>query len=345
MVGLAHFDFANRALVLHAFKRVSHFFGLDGSGFLHCGRQHAQRIPVGSEDEVFAVLGFVGQVGFFQLRRGRVVAPVPDHAHFFCAPRTHFCRRAGVVGVHGEEVDVQAALFGRLEKQGQVAAPVGGDHRVGARGLDLGHVGRKVAHLGNRDHVVAHDGHVRALAAQVQARSLGHLLAVGVVLVKEVDLFHVRALDQIGGQGLDLHFARWIEAEMPKVATLVGEQRVHGRVVHEHHGFFGLALGELGNRVAERQRHARAAALGDVVNALVHRRLERDHALLGRTLAVKGHDLKRGLFALGLGVELQRHFAQLAQRALAGLGKRPRHHLNKADLDDFGLGRQSAKGD
>ena len=232
-----------------------------------------------------------------------------------------------------------------LNSSAEIAAPVGGDHRVGARGLDLGDVGREVAHRGDRHEVVADDLDVRPLACQVLLGGLGHLLAVGVVLVQQVDLLDLGALDEIGGQRLDLHLARRIEAKLPEAAAVVGEARVHGRVVQVHRGLVRLALGQLVQRIDQREGHARTAALGDVADALVGGRLEHRHAFLRRALAVEGHDLELRVVRPAPGIDLDDHFAQLLERAFARLREGPRQHVDEGDLHGLRRQRQGRRAD
>jgi hypothetical protein len=59
------------------------------------------------------------------------------------------------------------ALPGGLDQQRQVVAPVAGDDRLRAAGLDLGGIGQEVLHAAHRVQLVAHDLHIRPLQAQL----------------------------------------------------------------------------------------------------------------------------------------------------------------------------------
>src|SRR5437764_1303795 len=97
----------------------------------------------------------------------------------------HGRQRHATVLEAGRELAVVATLARRLDEQGQVRAPVPGDHRIGARGLDLGDIRSEVAHLRERDQLLTDDLDVGALPLQVFLRVLRDLLAMRVVLVEE----------------------------------------------------------------------------------------------------------------------------------------------------------------
>jgi hypothetical protein len=94
--------------------------------------------------------------------------------------------RAQGVAVEGVEAAVKAHLARGLHQQRQVVAPVAGDHRLRAAGLDLDGVGRKVLHAAHGVQLVAHDGHVGALRGQLLFGLAQHGLAKAVVLADQV---------------------------------------------------------------------------------------------------------------------------------------------------------------
>ena len=159
------------------------------------------------ENKVVVVLFLILNVNFFKLWRGRIVNPVPENTHLAFTPRTDLCRCAGVVGVHGEVVDVQAIVFCRFEEQGQICAPVGGNDRVCARGCNFGNVRGKVTCLCNGNKVIAHNLNVRTFACKVLFGCFGHLTAMRVILIDQVNLLDVFAALEIGGERFNFHFA------------------------------------------------------------------------------------------------------------------------------------------
>ena len=195
--------------------------------------------------------------------------------------------------VVGVELDVvQAGVVGRLDQERQVGAPVAGDHGVGARRLDLGDVGREVAHLRQRVQVFADDLHVGALDLQVFLGVLGHLHAVRVVLVDQVDLLDVRLILHVGGQRLHLHGGVGVQAEVPVAALAVGQVGVDRGVVEVQQFLAGIAGVVLLDRVDDGQRRARAVALQHVAHALVLRRAQRAGGFLRAELVVDADDLE-----------------------------------------------------
>src|SRR3954447_21082085 len=73
---------------------------------------------------------------------------------------------AGAAGIIGVPVHFQSGVGGSLEQQGEILAPVAGDHSVGAGCLDLGDIGRKIGDLEQRVEFVADDLDVRPLGGQ-----------------------------------------------------------------------------------------------------------------------------------------------------------------------------------
>ena len=69
-----------------------------------------------------------------------------------------------------------------------VRAPVAGQQRLRARGLDLGDVGREVLDLAERDQLVADHLHVGPELGEEGLHVALHRLAEQIVLVQQVDL-------------------------------------------------------------------------------------------------------------------------------------------------------------
>ena len=169
---------------------------------------------------------------------GQPVADLEDLAGAVLAERR---RRAGDGRVVGVELAVVAAFDGRLHEQREVRAPVAGDDRVGARRLDLGDVGREIAHLRDRVQVLADDLDVRALPLQVFLRELGDLHAVRIVLAEDVDLVDVLLVLHEGGDRLHLHRRVGVEAEVPEAALAVSQVGVDRGLVQKDDFLAGVA--------------------------------------------------------------------------------------------------------
>ena len=201
--------------------------------------------------------------------------------------RAHGRGRAGGNRIVGVELDVvQARVVRGLDQQRQVRAPVAGDHRVGARLLDLGDIGREVAHLGQRREVVADDLDIGTLGLEHVLGVLRHLVAVGVVLVDQIDLLHIGKVLHVGGQRLHLHRGVSVEAEVPVAALAVRQVRIHRGIVEVDDLLALVARVVLFQRIHDGQRRARAIALHHVARALVHGRAQRAGGFLRAELVV-----------------------------------------------------------
>ncbi|MNV56479.1 hypothetical protein D3C71_1487670 [compost metagenome] len=167
---------------------------------------------------------------------------IGHHVDMACRRGAHGGGGASDRAVVGVEVDVvEPGIIGGLDEQRQVRTPVAGDHGVGTRLLDLGNVGREVAHLGQRRKVVTHDLHIRALALEHFLGVFGNLVSVRVVLVDQVDLLDFRLVFHESGQRFHFHGSVCIQTEVPVAALAVGEIRVNGRIVEEQDFFARIA--------------------------------------------------------------------------------------------------------
>jgi hypothetical protein len=63
---------------------------------------------------------------------------------------TQHCRHVQGIAVYRVELGPATQLMPRLDPQGQVVAPIAGDHHLRAAGQDLGRVGQKVLDPGDR---------------------------------------------------------------------------------------------------------------------------------------------------------------------------------------------------
>ena len=193
-------------------------------------------------------------------------------------------RRAERVAVEGVEPGIAADFAQGAHQQRQVVAPIAGEHRLRAAGLDLGRAGQEVAHLALRMQLVADDLHVGPSGLDHRARLLQHVLAEAVVLADEEQALHGAVVAQHVGQRRQPHVGVGVKAGVPEDAALVAQRRVHRRVVEEQRAplrftvvvlvqratqlgqrFFGAALAV---QALQRQRphgaaHAHAAAAVD----------------------------------------------------------------------------------
>ena len=270
-------------------------------------------------------------------RRAHVVVPVGHGIDLAVGGRAHGRGSAGAKRVIGIELDVvQARVVGRLEQQRQIRAPVAGDHGIGSRLLDLGHIGREVAYLGQRRKVIAHDLHIGTLSLEQFLGELGHLLAVPVVLVDQIDLLDLGIVLHECGQCLHLHGGIGIETEMPVAAFAVGEIGIHRSVVQIEQLLALVARIVLFQRIHDRQRRARAIALRHIAHALIHGRAQRGRGLLRAELVVQRHDLElhaRGVFL----VELFRQQLKRLELIRSHGSHQTRQGINPGDLDGFTL--------
>ena len=335
MVLGAHFHFTVEALELQAFHRIRHFHRIGGLGLGHGSGQH--RIGVvdraGVPVVVETLLVFVGQRCIDATHVVVGVAHEEDTPISALAQRGRGAAKVGVIGI---EVGLQASIVGSLDQQCQVGTPVTGDDRVSARCLDLGHIGSEVTHLSQRVQVVTDDLDVRALALQGCLGKLRHLLAMGIVLVDQVDLLDLRTLLDVGGHGLHLHRGICVQTEVPERALAVGQIRVDRRVVQEHDLLAGVAFIVLVDGVDQRQRRTRTQALHDVTGALVNGRLQGVEAFSGRQLVVDADHFKLDASRV-VGVELLGKELVRAQLVLANVGHQAGQGIDPRDLHGFAL--------
>src|SRR5258706_9903838 len=127
---------------------------------------------------------------------------------------------------------------------------------------------------------VADDLDVRTLPADHFLGNAADRLAIGVILIDQVNLFGALFLCNCGRECVDLRVYVAVEAEMPEVAFLVGQRRIDGRMVQVKDFVAGISLVVLEHALAQRMADVGTVALRDVVDALVDCLLERDQALL-----------------------------------------------------------------
>ena len=196
-------------------------------------------------------------------------------------------RAAGAAGVIGVPVGLQAGVGRRLQQQREVLAPIAGDDAVGARGLDLGDIGRKIGDLEQRMHFVADDFDVRPLLFQHGPRRCSHRLAERIVLIDQINLLDVRPAFHEGRQRGHLDVGIGVPAKMPKGAFVVGQNWIDRGVIEIKHLLAGIAVVVLRHPVRQAPRDRRAVALRDDADARVGRLLRLDQALLRIGLVVE----------------------------------------------------------
>jgi hypothetical protein len=170
------------------------------------------------------------------------------------------------------------------------------------------------------------------------------ILAVRVVLADDVDLLDRGLVLHERGQRLHLHGGVSVQPEVPEIALLVGQRRVHRSVVQVYQFFAGVALVVFLDRVGDGQSRAGAVALGDIAKALVNRGLERVQTFLGRALVVKAHHLElHPSGVLGAGKMLGGELPAL-ELVLADVGKGAGKRVHEGDPHGLALLRQRQSG-
>ena len=181
--------------------------------------------------------------------------------------------------------------------------------------------------------LVAHDLDVRPLLLEQLLGRLRHLVAEGVVLPDDVDLLDLLVAQHRIDDGLQLHVAVGVEAEMPEAAPGVGEVGIHRGVIQEHDELVRIARVVLLDAVDQRRGHARAVALEDVVDAFVDGAVEQRQAFLWRELVVHRHDLELLPEDSAALVDAVGGESQLAQAVIAGGGHQAGERIDVDDLD------------
>ncbi|MCY1369158.1 hypothetical protein D9M69_561790 [compost metagenome] len=213
--------------------------------------------------------------------------------------------------------------------------------------LDVGDVGREVLHAADGVQRLADELDVGARQAHQLAAVAGPLLAVGIVLVEQVDLLHVRRLLDVVGQRLHLHRRVGLGLEVPEAAALAGHLGVDRGVVQHDQFLARVALVPARHGQHQRRHHRRArAARDDGFCALVDGRLQRALAFLRRELAVELQQLQlHAAEHAALGVDVLDGVLRVHQHQLAHVGERPRQRIDVGDLVGRLLGLRCRAGD
>ena len=283
-----------------------------------------------------------GLVERFAVGGGHIGQPVGHRHHLADArvPNGGGCTQG--VAVESVELAIEAGVLRCLHQQGQVIAPVAGDDGLRAAGLDLVGVGQKVLYPAHRMQLFSHHLHVGALGGQLLAGLAQHGLAEAVVLPDEVDLLQALVgLDGLHQRG-HAHVGMGVEAEVPEAALLVGQGRVHRRIVQEQHPPRRVAFVVFADRIQQGRSGSRRIALQDELRPVVDGGTQGRQCLFVLALAVVA---RHGQQALAVG---QAHTApgihplggpdQVAKDGLTGVGERPAQAFHHGEAD----GRQTS---
>ena len=190
--------------------------------------------------------------------------------------------------------------------------------------------------------LVADDLDVGPLLAQHADGGLGHGLPERVVLADDVHLLDVLVGgDHVGERG-HLHVGVGVEAEVPVVALLVRQRRVHRRVIQVEDAVAGVALVVLLHGVGDRVGDAGAVALEHERDPVADDLLELDQALLRAHLVVERHDLELASEHASRLVDGVGGVLELVEPVLAGGREGPRQRVDVGDADGIG-GRRAGR--
>ena len=139
---------------------------------------------------------------------------------------------------------------------------------------------------------VADDFNVRALGLQKLHRSSSNGFTKRIVLTNQIDFLDVFIGGHDVGQGVHLDVRIGIETEVPEVALVVGQCRIHRRIVEEDDLLIRIAAVVLFDCIGDGVGNARRVALSDEADALVDGDLQLNQRFLSGNLVVKGNDLK-----------------------------------------------------
>ena len=154
-----------------------------------------------------------------------------------------------------------------------------------------------------------------------------------VILIEQIDVFDLGLILHEGGQRFHFHGGVSVKAEVPVVAFLVGQRRVHRGIVQKDNFFSRVALVMLGNRIGQCQSRARAIALGDVAVALVDGRFKGVQAFLRRAFVVETVHFKFDASSvLGTAKAFCDKLPAL-ELVLPHIGKWARQGVNEGDFD------------
>ena len=226
------------------FQHVRHLGRFGAAGLLDSRGQHLHQHLHAHMHVVVARLGEAlaeGGVESLGRRTAHIRLPLGHSQHAADAGLANGCWRAQRVAVKRVELGVGARLAQSTHQQREVVAPISGEHSLRAAGLDLGGIGQEVFDTAERVQLVADDLDVGPLGADHRACLCEHMLAKAVVLADQVHALDAAVALQHVGQRGQAHVGMRVEAEVPEAAALVGQRRVHGRVVQQQGAALRLA--------------------------------------------------------------------------------------------------------
>ena len=151
-------------------------------------------------------------------------------------------RGAQGVAVKRVKLALKTHLFGGLDQQSQVVAPVAGDHSLRPTGLDLDRIRQEVFDPAHGMQLLAHQSDVGPHQRQLAFGFTGHSVTKTVVLANDVNTLERLVLFNHLHQCGHAHVGMGVKPEVPKTAFLISQDRVNSRIVEKQHALAWLAL-------------------------------------------------------------------------------------------------------
>ncbi len=342
VIGRAQGDLAVEGVELEPFHRAGDLQRLGAVRLGHGGGEQRQSGVGGGYREVLLVL--VAEAFLQALQHaGQIGVAVIDQLDAPGVVRADFAGRAQAAGVEGVEIGLEPALLRRLDEQGEVGAPVGGDDAVGLGGLYLGDIGRKVFDLPEGHEIFAHDLDVGPFERQHFTGVLRHLMAEGIVLLDEIDPLDLRPVADVVGHRLQGHGHAGLQRKVPEAAVTARQRGIDRGVVEIEHFLAGMAGVVTAHRFRESNRRARSVALQHIADALIHRGLQCIDRSLHRALVVEGHDLEAHPGGVAA-VDSVGHELPALQLVLPHCGEGAGERVDESELDGGNLPRMHWRG-
>mmetsp|Transcript_22694 Transcript_22694/g.37339 ORF Transcript_22694/g.37339 Transcript_22694/m.37339 type:complete len:411 (-) Transcript_22694:3483-4715(-) len=296
VIDLAHFDAAApHVLVLHPLKGIGdlHHIG-GGARFVDRFGQHLNHIgDARLTDIAIRVFGLERLIiGRSCVADGWVDLSFGDQSQ---GPFTCFAkgRCDAVCGrIIGKDRTVIAVFQHRFAQAQHVRAPIACDDGIRTGGHDLAAIGREILDLADGVQLIPDNLDIGALFPNETHGRRGHGLAEGIVLADDIYLFDGLILRNHIRQRVHLDVGIGVKAEVPEVALVIGQGRIHGGVIQKQHPVIRVAAIVLLDRLGQRIGHTGGVALGDIADALIDGDLQLDQGFLGADLVVEGDDLE-----------------------------------------------------
>src|SRR5258708_8486213 len=168
-------------------------------------------------------------------------------------------------------------------------------------------------------------------------------LSERIILIEEIDSLDGGLSLHIVGQSRHLDVGIGIEAEMPEVTFLVGENGVVGGIVQVENLTVRIAFVVLENEVRERKTNGGAVALDDEADPVVNRLLGCDKAFLRIVLVVERHDLESLAVGSAVQINLLGSVAKMLETAFSDRRTGSGQRIDEGDLDRFRPNRAGHK--